>query len=124
MIAPRFHRRFTARIAVFLSWVLLVTSVLVPVASTHAALHRVDGRAELAHEHHHDGHPLLRANASAFDQFLHGIEHAGHCCGVTFALIPTSAVRLREALPPLLPPFCLRAAPTPALAGLFRPPIR
>lgn len=107
--------------------VLLTMSLIGAMATTHEALHAIDGSAAVAHEHgpdDDDAHPPSPADASTFDELVHGVAHAWHCCGVTMAVLPTPVVKLLSAPPPLIPAFDARPAPAPALQDLFRPPIR
>jgi hypothetical protein len=110
-----------------LAVVMLAMSLLGALATTHEALHVIDGSAAFAHEHgpgDDDAHPPTPTDASAFDELVHGLAHAWHCCGVTMAVLPAPVAKLLSAPPPLIPAFDARSAPAPALQGLFRPPIR
>ncbi len=107
--------------------VMLAMSLLGALATTHEALHVIDGSAAFAHEHgpgDDDAHPPTPTDSSAVDELVHGLAHAWHSCGVMMAMLPTPAVKLLDAAPPLIPAFDVRSAPAPALQGLFRPPIR
>lgn len=107
--------------------VLLAMSLLGALAATHEALHVIDGNATTAHESGPDGddaHPPASGDASVMDELLHGLAHAAKCCGVTMAMLTTPVVKLLAPPLPSIPALAVRAAPAPALQGLFRPPIR
>lgn len=107
--------------------VLFAASLLGALAKMHEALHVIEGSAAFAHEHgpgEADAHPPTPTDASTFDELVHGLAHAWHCCGVTMAVLSTPVAKLLLAPPPLIPAFDARPAPAPALQGLFRPPIR
>jgi hypothetical protein len=106
---------------------LLAMSLLGAVAATHEALHAIDGSAAMAYESGpdcDDAHPPTAGETSVLDELVHGLAHVAKCCGVTMAMFTTPFVKLLAPPPPLIPILAVRPAPSPALKGLFRPPIR
>lgn len=131
MLSSMFRALPSLRLRHALIWgmavVLLAMSLLGALAATHEALHLIDGDAVVAHESGPDSddtHPSASGDASVMDELLHGLAHAAKCCGVTMAVLPTPVVKLLAPPPPLIPALAVRPAPSPALQGLFRPPIR
>ena len=108
-----------------LASLLLVASMLGAIATGHPPVHddALAVSAAVADTDRPDcdedtPHPPGLASLS------HELAHAWHHCGVVIAVLPTPVVKL-IALPPMLPPDVASIlAPTPALQGLFRPPIR
>jgi hypothetical protein len=125
----RFLRHYAPASNVSLHWalavLLLAMSVLGSVAASHAPVHDDPAFAVAALSSDSPAgcdeetpHPPGLASLS------HDLAHAWHHCGVVMAVLPTPVVKL-IALPPMLPPSVASIlAPTPALQGLFRPPIR
>lgn len=105
---------------------MLALSMFGALANTHDVLHVIDGSAAIVHPHeagHGDAHSPTAVDASVFDQFLHGLAHACHCCSVTMSA-PLPVVKLLLVPRSLIPVFYARPAPSPSLQSLFRPPIR
>jgi hypothetical protein len=125
----RFLRHYAPASNVSLHWalavLLLAMSVLGSVAASHAPVHDDPAFAVAALSSDSPAgcdeetpHPPGLASLS------HDLAHVWHHCGVVMAVLPTPVVKL-IALPPMLPPSVASIlAPTPALQGLFRPPIR
>ena len=107
---------------------MLAMSLLGALATTHEALHVLDGSAAFAHEHirgDEGAHSTAPTDASAIAELVHGLAHTWHCCGVTIAVLPVPVWKLLSAPPPpLVSALGASPAPAPALPGLFRPPIR
>ena len=123
-LRPR-ARAFQASLIWALAALLIVASMLGAIATGHPPVHdeAVAVSAAVA-DADRPGCDEDTPHPPGLASLSHDLAHAWNHCGVVMAVLPMPVVKL-IALPPMLPPSVASIlAPTPALQGLFRPPIR
>ena len=106
---------------------LVLAMVVAPMISTLAEQH--ESQHVVMSDHHHDDHSpsdqqVVEQDSNTDESsLLHNLAHAGHCCGLTIAVLPNV---ISLSLPPTASTLSFGAAPSYNVSqslSHFRPPI-